>query len=67
MYELEKYDFFHTSKIIVAALILVGAVLLLGLAWIFIVKMGMSVGECKYLGLMAVLFVIVVIGAVKGA
>lgn len=64
MFELEKYDFFHTSRLFTGLLIFAGVVLLAGMFWLFMLKLGMTMAECKPLILMAILFVGVVAGAV---
>ena len=64
MFELENYNFFNTSKLFTGLLIFAGIVLLAGMFWLFMIKLNMTIAECKPLILMAILFVGVVIGAV---
>lgn len=64
MFELENYSFFNTSKLFTGLLIFAGIILLAGMFWLFMIKLDMTIAECKSLILMAILFVGVVIGAV---
>lgn len=66
MFGLERFTFFNTKKLVVAVLVLLGAALILGGAYIFLIGMNMTLAECRPFFIMSALFVIVVIGAVCG-